>query len=142
MARELDLRLQVGQEKGEVLKMEGVDFQVQVWKNHTAAAVLEAEKSVLFFHHHIVLEEAKNIRGLEEGFHNLAVAFVARVVGHLLGSLWEVEEGVSNIVEVGVDCIAGSRNERMYCCHVSAILFSSALQTSCLLRTLSGSANL
>lgn len=127
MARELDLRLQVGQEKGEVLKMEGVDLQAQVWTNHTAAAVVEVEKSILFFHHHIVLEEAKHIRGLEEGSRNLAVAFAVRVVGHLLGSLWEVEEGVSSIVEVELDCIAGSRNERMYCCHVSAILFSSAL---------------
>lgn len=101
--------------------MEGVDFRVQVWKNHNAAAVAEVEKSVLFDHHCIVPEGAKYTRGLEEECHSLAVASVERVFVHLLDSLWEVVERASSIAEVGVDCIARSRNRRIYCCHVSSL---------------------
>jgi len=98
---------------------EGLDLQVLVCRNHIDA-VLEEEKHALVFLHRIVPEEEKHIRGLEEVFHNHAVASEARVVVHLLGGLWEVEEGVSSIVEVGVDCIAvdyiaGSWRKRGYC---------------------------
>jgi hypothetical protein len=111
----------VEQEKGVVLKMEGLDLLVQVCRNYNAVVVLEVEKNVLFFLRRIVLEEAMHIRGLEEVCHNLAVASVVRVVVHLRGILWEVEEGVSSIVEVGVDCIAGSRMRREDYCYASAV---------------------
>lgn len=71
----------------------------------------EVDLLVLVCQFHIVLvEEKHNRRGLVEVCRIRVVVLEGRVVVHLLGGLWGVEEGVSSMivgVVVGVGCIAG-----------------------------------